>query len=191
MSKLLSHFNLTSIAIATVSFVLFVLSFELNKQFDSYLLYAPGVSLLFIPAGVKLLGILVGRIPAVLGLYFASVYLSAGLWSKLDVGSYYYFAAISLLTYSAAVYVVLKGFNVSETLLNLRYSHVVVMSLLACLMNGVLHNLVYMTQGVTDHEELWVKSAAMSLGDFMGCFVVVASFKLALQLFRPNTGLSS
>ena len=44
-----------------VAFLRFVGSFHLNQALDSYMLYAPGVSLIFIPAGVKLLAILVGQ----------------------------------------------------------------------------------------------------------------------------------
>jgi len=184
MSKLLSHFNFANLSTAVVAFMLFVLSYDLNRQFDQYLLFTQGVSLLFIPAGIKLLAILVGRVPAMIGLYLASVYLSVGLWSTLDVASYYYFATISLLTYSAAVYLVLKVFGIGSNLTNLKYSHIVFMSLLACLMNGILHNLVYLSQGVAEFTALLTNRAAMSLGDFLGCFIVVAGFNAALQIVR-------
>jgi len=48
----------------------------------------------------------------------------------------------------------------------------------------VVHNLLYLTQDVTASEELWRKSAAMALGDFMGCFVVVALFHAAMGVLR-------
>jgi hypothetical protein len=41
----------------------FWLSFRLNQLFDNFFVYAPGISLLFIPAGVKLLFVLIGRAP--------------------------------------------------------------------------------------------------------------------------------
>ena len=167
-----------------IAFLLFVLSYALNVQFDEYLVYAPGVSLLFIPAGVKLLAILVGRGPAVFGLFFASVYLSVGLWPELSYLSFYYFAFVSVATYSFAVYIVMKYGKLSSTLLDLRYRHIVAMALIACLLNGSLHNFVYMWQDVTTYQDLWSKSVAMSFGDFMGCFVVVGIFNAALNLSR-------
>jgi Ni,Fe-hydrogenase I cytochrome b subunit len=51
-------------------------------------------------------------------------------------------------------------------------------------LNGVVHNWLYLTQGVTASEELWHKSAAMALGDFMGCFVVVALFHAVMGALR-------
>jgi hypothetical protein len=191
MSKLFSHFNFINLSTALVAFLLFVLSYDLNSQFDQYLLFTQGISLLFIPAGIKLLAILVGRVPAIIGLYLASVYLSIGLWSSLDIFSYYYFATISLLSYSAAVFLVLKGFGISTTLINLKYSHIVFMSLLACLINGTLHNLAYLMQGVAEFTALFANSAAMSLGDFLGCFVVVACFHATLQFVRYSNNSKS
>ncbi len=175
--------DIGDVLVAIGIFLLFVASYSLNELFDPYTIYAPGVSLLFIPAGVKLLAILVARGPAIFGLFFASVYLSMGLWTQLGYLSFYYFALISILTYSIAVYLVIGYFKISNTLLNLRYRHIVLMALIACLLNGCMHNVVYMWQGVTSHEDLWSKSLAMSLGDFMGCFVVVSIFKIFLKSY--------
>ncbi len=53
--------SVTDLAVAATTFLVFVGSFHLNQRLDSYMLYTPGVSLIFIPAGVKLLSILIGR----------------------------------------------------------------------------------------------------------------------------------
>jgi hypothetical protein len=175
------------VVIAALSFVLFVLSFEFNQLFDPYLLYAPGINLIFLPAGIKLLCIILGRIPAIIGLFMASIYLSTGLWQNLSVVSYYYFASISLLTYSLAVFVTFRVFHISSTLINLKFSHIVNMSVLACALNGVLHNLVFMAVGITNYGDLWQKSAAMGLGDLTGCIIVITSFNVLLKQFKPLT----
>ena len=62
-------------AIAFAAFVLFTLSYKLNEYFDAFMLFASGVSLVFIPAGVKMLCLLVGGVPAIVGLFLASLYL--------------------------------------------------------------------------------------------------------------------
>jgi hypothetical protein len=64
--------SVTDLAVAATTFLVFVGSFHLNQRLDSYMIYTPGVSLIFIPAGVKLLSILIGRLPAIVGLYIAS-----------------------------------------------------------------------------------------------------------------------
>jgi hypothetical protein len=54
--------------------VAYGMSFRVNQLFDDFFLYASGMSLLFLPAGVKLPFVLIGRIPAICGIMAVSVY---------------------------------------------------------------------------------------------------------------------
>lgn len=172
------------IAIAVISGILFSLSFRLNQFFDAQFVYSAGISLLFLPAGVKLLAVLVGRLPAIVGIMVVSVYLGAGIWPDKAMTAVVYFAFVSLMTYPIAAFGVMHVFRIHKDLTNLRYHHIVWLSLAASVLNGVVHNLLYLTQDVTASEELWRKSAAMALGDFMGCFVVVALFHTTMGVLR-------
>lgn len=177
------------IATAVVSGVLFSLSFRLNQFFDEQFVYAAGISLLFLPAGVKLLAILVGRLPAIMGLLIVSIYLGAGIWPDKPMSSIVYFAVVSLMTYPIAAFGLMRWLRIHQDLRNLRYHHIVLLSLTASVLNGVVHNWLYLSQGVTLSEDLWQKSAAMAFGDFMGCFVIVALFHAtmgALRSLRAN-----
>ena len=176
----------SDIAMMVVAFLFFVGSFYLNQNLDSYMLYAPGVSLIFIPAGVKLLAILVGRMPAVMGLFIASVYLSMALWTDLQTASLYYFAVASVFSYAIAAYGVMKLLGIHRDLYNLRYWHIVVLSLAASVLNGIVHNVAYLMEGVTAIEAQWGNSAAMALGDFLGCFIVVSLFHTATLLLSKK-----
>ncbi len=172
------------IAIAVISGILFSLSFRLNQFFDAQFVYSAGISLLFLPAGVKLLAVLVGRLPAIVGIMVVSVYLGVGIWPDKAMTAVVYFAFVSLMTYPIAAFGVMHVFRIHKDLTNLRYHHIVWLSLAASVLNGVVHNLLYLTQDVTASEELWRKSAAMALGDFMGCFVVVALFHATMGVLR-------
>lgn len=174
------------IAIAVISGILFSLSFRLNQFFDAQFVYSAGISLLFLPAGVKLLAVLVGRLPAIVGIMVVSVYLGAGIWPDKAMTAVVYFAFVSLMTYPIAVFGVMHVFRIHKDLTNLRYHHIVWLSLAASVLNGVVHNLLYLAQDVTASEELWRKSAAMALGDFMGCFVVVALFHTTMGVLRST-----
>ncbi|MEY4726321.1 MAG: hypothetical protein RLZ36_948 [Pseudomonadota bacterium] len=169
---------------AAASGLLFSLSFRLNQFFDAQFVYAAGISLLFLPAGVKLLAVLVGRLPAILGLLVVGIYLGAGIWPDKPMSSIVYFAVVSLMTYPIAAFGLMHLLHIQRDLSNLRYHHIVWLSLAASVLNGVVHNWLYWTQGVTASEELWQKSAAMALGDFMGCFVVVALFHATMNVLR-------
>lgn len=168
--------------VALIAGLVFVGSFNVNQYFDHYFVYAPGISLLFIPAGVKLLAFLVGRIPAVIGLVIASIYTGFGLWIDVQTPAIYYFALISVLSYPIAASIVMHVLDIHRNLDNLRYWHIVALSMAASIFNGVAHNLVYIWQGITSTEELWTKSSAMAFGDFFGCFVMVGIFH-TLMLF--------
>jgi predicted permease len=172
------------IATAVTSGILFSLSFRLNQYFDEQFVYSAGISLLFLPAGVKLLAVLVGRLPAILGLLVVGIYLGVGIWPDKSMASIVYFAIVSLMTYPVAAFGLMRVLHIRHDLSNLRYHHIVLLSLAASVLNGVVHNWLYWSQGVTASEELWQKSAAMAMGDFMGCFVVVALFHAATGVLR-------
>lgn len=176
--------SLYNVLMAAVAGVCFALAFRVNQLFDDFFVYAPGMSLLFLPAGVKLLFVLVGRIPAVCGLMAASIYSGYGIWPDKNIGPVIYFAFVSVMTYPVSAYLVMRWIGIQRDLLNLRYWHIVVLSSAASVINGLVHNILYIAEDVTSPDDFWVKAAAMTFGDFMGCFVVVAIFQLAVNRLR-------
>jgi len=68
------------IVICCASFLLFIFSFSINEAFDNIARYATGISLVFIPAGFKLMCLLVGGEAALVGLLLSSVYVSMRVW---------------------------------------------------------------------------------------------------------------
>lgn len=167
------------IVVLVVAGMAFSLSFRLNQLLDDHFVYAPGISLLFIPAGVKLLLVLVGRLPAVIGILIVSVYLGSGIWPDKSMLTVFNFAFVSLMTYPLATYVVMRLLGIRRDLHNLRYWHIVALSLAASILNGIVHNIDYVIEGVIDSESQWSNTVAMILGDFLGCFVVVSLFHTA------------
>jgi glucose-6-phosphate-specific signal transduction histidine kinase len=117
--------------VLTLAGLAFAFSFRLNQLLDNYFVYAPGISLLFIPAGVKLLFVLLGRLPAVIGILIASVYLGAGIWPDKSIVTVFNFAFVSLMTYPVSAYVVMRAVGIHRDLYNLRYWHIVLLSLVA------------------------------------------------------------
>ena len=176
--------NFEHVAMAIAAGLAFQLSFGLTGMLDGYFAYAQGISLLFLPAGVKLLFVLVGRIPALIGLTVMAAYAAVGDWVDHPMWMPISFAVVAQANYYLAIYWVMRGLKIDQGLGNLRYWHVVVLSLAASVTNGVIHNVLYWTEGVSLPEDFMARSAAMSLGDFMGCFVIVGVFHAALTLHR-------
>lgn len=173
---------LAQIATALVASIMLVGSFKVNQNLDHLMLFAPGVSLIFIPAGVKLLCILVGGLPAAIGVYIGSVYLSTLMWTQVPSLGNMFMALIAVATYGLAVYLVMRKFRIRPDLSNLSYWHVIWLSSAASLMNGFGLNLAYLSQGVTSAGEFLSKSTAMAFGDFLGCFAVVMLFNIAIRI---------
>jgi len=152
------------------------------------MLFAAGVSLIYIPAGVKLLSLLIGGGAAFVGLLASSLYLNLVLWTSLPLQSAIYFAAIGVGSYALAVHLCRRLLKIEEDLSNLSYWHIVVLSVTASLFNGFGQNFVYYTQGVTADHEIFSKSTAMAFGDFFGCFLIVMLFNLGIRFsknYRP------
>jgi len=158
----------------------FWLSFRINQLFDDFFLYAAGMSLLFLPAGVKLLFVLIGRAPALIGLLISGVYLGFGIWPVLN------FALIGLMTYTMSTYVVMHKLGIHRDLINLRYWHIVALSFTASATNGIVHNIIYVFEDITATDDVWAKALAMAFGDFMGCFVVLVIFQLVVRNYKPK-----
>jgi glucose-6-phosphate-specific signal transduction histidine kinase len=170
------------LAICCASFFLFVFSFSINEAFDGFALYMTGISLVFIPAGFKLLCLLVGGEAAVVGLLLSSVYVSTRIWDHTAFTQMVYFAFASVGSYYVAVLLVKKFMHIDNTLSNLRYLHIIILSAAASILNGTVHNLVYVWQGKVKLEDFFAHAAAMVVGDFLGCFIVIMFFNACIDM---------
>lgn len=172
----------TKLAICCASFLLFVVSFNLNEFFDSFARYAIGINLVFIPAGFKLLCLIVGGEAAAVGLLLSSVYVSMRVWDHTPVMQMVYFAIAAVGSYYVAVLLVKKFLRINDTLNNLRYLHIIILSAAASILNGTLHNVVYVWQDKVKLDDFFANAAAMVVGDFLGCFIVIMFFNACIDL---------
>lgn len=170
------------LAIGCVSFFLFVFSFEINEYFDSFALYAPGINLIFIPAGFKLLCILTGGEAAAVGLLISSVYVSMRVWDHTPITQMVYFAFAGVGSYYLVVQAVKKLMKIDDSLHNLRYVHIIILSAAVSIANGTVHNIVYVWQDKVAPADFLSKSAAMVMGDFLGCFIVIVFFNICIDI---------
>ncbi len=172
----------TKLAICCASFLLFVVSFNLNEFFDSFARYAIGINLVFIPAGFKLLCLIVGGEAAAVGLLLSSVYVSMRVWDHTPVMQMVYFAIAAVGSYYVAVLLVKKFLRIDDTLSNLRYLHIIILSAAASILNGTVHNVVYVWQDKVKIDDFFASAAAMVVGDFLGCFIVIMFFNACIDM---------
>lgn len=74
----------TGFAVAGLCALAYLLSFELMKWLPAWLEYAPGVALFFLPAGVKLVALLVARAWGLVGIVAAGAWTAADVWQSAD-----------------------------------------------------------------------------------------------------------
>jgi integral membrane sensor domain MASE1 len=173
---------LVKLAICCASFVLFLYSFKINEVFDSITQYAVGINLVFIPAGIKLLCLLVGGEAALVGLLLSNVYASMGVWEHTSVMQMVYFAVTAVGSYYVTVLVVKRLMHIDDSLSNLHYLHIVILSAVGSILNGFVHNVVYVWQDKVKGEDFFASATAMVVGDFLGCFIVIMFFNLFIDL---------
>jgi hypothetical protein len=173
---------LVKLAICCASFLLFVFSYSINEFFDAFALYARGINLIFIPAGFKLLCVLLGGEAAAVGLLLSSVYVTSKDVDQTSIQQMVYFAFASVGSYYVAVRFVKQAFHIDDTLSNLRYLHIIIFSAAVSILNGTVHNVVYIWQGRFKAEEFFSHSSAMIVGDFLGCFIVIMFFNVCIDL---------
>ncbi len=173
---------LVKLAVCCASFFLFVISFSINERFDSVALYMAGISMVFIPAGFKLLCLLVGGEAAAVGLVLANVFVSMRIWDHTTGEQMVYFALTSVGSYYLTVLLVKKTMHIDDSLSNLRYRHIIILSAAASVFNGVAHNIVYVWQDKVKAADYFANAAAMVFGDFLGCFIVIMFFNACIDL---------
>lgn len=173
---------LSRLAICCASFLLFSLSFKLNGLLDSFALYAPGVNLVFVPAGIKLVCLLVGGEAAALGLVLSSVHASLGVWQDTSLAEMISFAIASIGSYYLTLKLASRLMGIDHTLSNLRYWHIMILCVLVSLANGTIQNIVYLVQQKVLPQDLLASTAAMVLGDFLGCFIVISLFNVGIDM---------
>ena len=182
--ELEKYVSTKNVLIALLSGLLIFLSLKINRSLDAVFLLAPGISWLFFPAGVKLLLVLLGRFPAVVGMFFSSLMVGLSNWASQSIWTIVYISFVSVACYPGATTICQKLFGILNDFTQVRYWHIAVLSLVATLMDVLIHQLIYFSHGWTNWIDYLNQSVAVAGGDFLGCFVVISAFNAVLGQLR-------
>ena len=168
--------------------IAWVLLFHLNDFVFSTLEISSLINWVFIPAGLRLVAILLFKRDAIAGLFIGA--LITGMDSQLHFVS---LITISLLS-AVNPYIAFKVSNsllkVKASLLELTPNQLLLMSMVSAFFNTIFHNLYFYFSGLT--QEFWVNSVKMFTGDFIGCLIVLYAFSLSIKFFKKRvTRISS
>ena len=168
--------------------------FELSWSFDLVESYAPGISLVFLPAGIKLIAALVSGFWGVLGTVIALAYVTPGFWPDQPLWFYVVYPALSGFITLAVVALMKRVLGIDDDIRNLRFIHIPLIDLCATLVHGAVVNAFFMLKHLQVDQDFFTRAFAMSVGDFLGSLILLLSFAVLAKLYdiykqSPNTRL--
>lgn len=166
------------IALALTVGVSYALLFYFNKVIFSSLAVSPVVSWLYLPAGLRLLGVLLAGKSGALGIVAASfgIYLTSN--SSGLVGEAVFEAFVVGLISGGAPFisfVVARQWGaLAPSLLGLRFRDLIVLTLIFAALSAVSHQIFYSVIGVVTNP--FDQLIPMFVGDLLGSLVVLLVF---------------
>lgn len=159
---------LEGLLLATACGLAYLFAFYLNAHVVQAQTVFAGVALFYLPAGVKLIAIMVARYWGALGLWVANFLHSASGWEGLAMTDIFWMSVVWVGTTLTVVMMWAQYIGLRSDLKNLTFTSFVWLNLIAALVHGLVFNL-YMVLISTRGMDEWLSSAkAMALGDFLG-----------------------
>lgn len=174
--------------IAVLSGVAWTASFLLHNHFMPFLAHAPGIDLVFVPSGVRLIAIMIGGIWAVVGICLGALFLTGMELHTLHPGVILAVSACAGLCPYVALRASMRIIGVEPGLGNLAPVHLPLISLGVALGSSVLHNVLFCTLGLAPWRDFADHVLAMATGDFLGILLAMVMVLLFLRVFRKPAG---
>lgn len=162
----------------TLSALGFYLLSEVNELLFQWTDYAQGVSWVFLPSGLRLALVLLLGGPGAIGVMVGS--FCSGLHEPTPLAIN---AAASVISGAApwlAYWICKRSLQLEPSLGNLTARRLLQMALIFSVISAVLHHALYVPTGLA---ESFIKgSAVMTVGDFVGCLMVLYGLKIVMGL---------
>jgi len=164
----------------------YLLAYRLNEYFDSWALFAQGITLIFLPAGIKHLSILLGGKWGALGCFLALFALAHEFWAGQPYDRLALYSLISTASTWGAIVFSLWVLGISASLKELRFYHLPMIDLITTAAHGFATNTYFIMSGMkSDH--LIENALAMMFGDFAGSFILLTLLWIGLSIFKKNS----
>ena len=170
--------------IATLSGLCWVTSYLMQRHFLPFLTQVPGIDLIFIPSGVRLIAIMIGGIWAAIGVSVGSLFLTGPEFQTTQTWAILAIAAGSGLFPYLALRAALWTTGVDARLTTLSPAKLPLIGLGVALGSSVLHNLLFSALGFGTWQAFPGNVLAMTTGDFVGSLLAVVIVFLMLRIYR-------
>jgi len=161
--------------------------------------YATGVALIFLPAGIRTLAVLIFGLRGAIGVFFGCIYSTIGYMGHLpalDASILLIICAISAFSAYLMMQLVCWWRNIGSGLEELQFSDVLFIVFSQGLLSASLHQLVFARmnlEGVYSNPSAWDTFrlwAGMATGDIVGSMVLmlsgIALANMATSLLRAS-----
>lgn len=154
------------------------IAFDICDYFDFVDSFAPGISLFFLPAGVKLVAALTAVFWGVAGTVVVLAFTAVGFWSDQPPWFYVVYASLSGFISLISLRLMMQVLSIQTDLSNLKILHLPIIDFVAASLHGIVVNAFYILLGMTTLQDLGLRAAAMAFGDFLGGLVLLLSYAL-------------
>lgn len=161
--------------------ILFLATILLNELLFTHLEFAPGINMIYLPAGVRLLSVLLFAEAGAIGLLLASWYVCFFHFFPNDpLRSFAGGILSSLAPYLA--YRALLASGIGASLRGMSGQRLFCFALLFSVMSPAMHHAWFALMG---GQDLWKGFVVMFTGDLAGTLIVLYGARLALHVFWP------
>ena len=171
-------------ALTTISAVLFVGFFQLNNWAFSIFEYSEGISWVFLPAGFRVILVLVLGLPGALGLMLGSWFIDRELFTQNAAALAFLNGIVGGLTPWLVMKLLIHRQLLDRKLESLNALLLLKMTLLFAATSALMHQLVWLVLD-RPHLNIWVDIWPMFIGDALGALLMLYGFKFVLD--RVNT----
>lgn len=180
--KIVGQEVLETAALTLSSAVLFVGFFHFNGWLFAELAYSQGINWVFLPAGFRIVLVLILGLPGAAGITLGTWFLGQDAASS-DVELVFLNGIVSGITPFLVMKVLGKGQRTSGLLQSMTTQRLLNFTLIFAAANSVTHHVVWLLMARAD-VNIWVDVWPMFIGDAIGALLMLYGFKLLLTQIK-------
>ena len=146
-----------------------------------------GIALVYLPAGFRLLIILLFGFWGALGIFLTNPILFIDYFGSASIAELVINAGIAAFVPYIVVNICVRYFGISSSLTELKPIHLPVLALAVSLTTPLAFNNLFLLAGREPPELFLTNFSAMAFGDFVGCLLVIGIVRLLIVAYRTVT----
>ena len=146
--------------------------------------FAPGIDLVYLPAGIRLGIVLIARVWGASGITIANTLLFADEFGSGSMGEVITNSVIAGFGPLLAVWVCCHILRIDINLGQLKPWHLPVLALIVSVITPILFNIHFLVYGIKPFDQFSANVCAMMLGDFLGCLVILVIMRGLIAVYR-------